>query len=257
MADAAFKPLGRAVDLVSAEFALSLSPNGIAFLRRTYANGLQPYQRRLAAVGFESGRRLLDAGCGLGQWSFAAATKYDDVVGVDISDARVAACSRLGHLLGLTNCSFRRGSLECLPFPDATFDAAISYSVLYFTDFARSSAELARVLRPGGKLYFSTNDIGRFVVDVVENPNPAPDFHPRVYGLATIARTVLERMTGKRWFAGATAMSKRRTVSTLKKAGFEIIEIGPEGALGLGDKPMQRARYAGLTAVFDVFAIRK
>jgi ubiquinone/menaquinone biosynthesis C-methylase UbiE len=257
MAEAASKPLRVAIDTVSAEFASSLGPNGVAFLRRTYANGLEPYQRRLAAVGLGSGERLLDAGCGLGQWSFAAAMEHDDVVGVDVSEARVAACSRLSHLSGLTNCSFHQASLECLPFADATFDSVVSYSVLYFTDFALSLTELARILRPGGKLYFSTNDIGRFVVDIIENPNPAPDFYPRLYGLATIARTILERLTGKRWFAGAVAMSERRTALALKRAGFEILEIGPEGTLGLGDKPMQRGQYAGITAVFDVLARRK
>lgn len=256
MAETANTRFDAAIDTISAEFASSLGPNGVAFFRRTYANGLQPYRRRLAAVGLGSGERLLDAGCGLGQWCFAAAAEYDDVVGVDVSEARVAACSRLGHLFGVTNCSFHQGALESLPFADATFDAAISYSVLYFTDFVRTFNELNRILRPGGKLYLSTNDLGRFVVDIVENRNPAPDFYPRFYGAATIARTMLERLTGKRWFTGAVAMSKRRTVSALKRAGFEIVEIGSEGTLGFGDKPMQRGRYAGITSVFDVLARR-
>jgi ubiquinone/menaquinone biosynthesis C-methylase UbiE len=247
-------PFKAAIEAVSDEFAPSLGPNGIAFLHRLYEHGLRNYQNRLTAVGLGSGGCLLDAGCGFGQWCFAAAGGYDNVVGVDFSEARIATCNRLGHLSGMANCSFRQGVLEHLPFANASFDAVISYSVLYFTDYASVLAELARVLSPSGKFYLSTNDVGRFLVDVVENRHPTLDFHPRAYGAATIARTALERLTGRRWCAGAVAMSKRRTVSALEKAGFEILEIGTEGSLGFGDKPMQRGRYAGFTAVFDVLA---
>lgn len=256
LADTADAALRSAIDVISSDLAQPLGPNGVAFLRRLYAQGLQNYQRRLDAVGLASGERLLDAGSGFGQWCFAAAGGYDDVVGIDLSGSRVAACGRLAQLSGATNCHFEQGSLERLPFADGSFDASISYSALYFTDFVRTFGELARVLKPGGKLYFSTNDIGRFLMDIVESRNPAADFSPRVYGFATIGRTVLQRVTGRRWLDGATAMSKRGTVSALEKAGFKIVEIGPEGSLGRGDKPMQRGRYAGFTAVFDVLALR-
>jgi ubiquinone/menaquinone biosynthesis C-methylase UbiE len=256
LAQTSGKPLDVVIDAVSDEFKSSLGPNGVAFFRRLYANGLRNYRDRLTAVGLHSGGRLLDAGCGFGQWCFAVAEGYDSVVGVDVSGARIVTCRRLGELSGVANCTFHEGALERLPFADASFDVVISYSVLYLTNYARVLAEVARVLRPGGKLYFSTNDIGRFLMDVVENRNAAPDFSPRLYGIATITRTALHRLTGKRLFAGAVAMSKRRTVSALQDAGFEIIEIGAEGSLGLGDQPMQRNRYAGLTAVFDVMARR-
>lgn len=256
LADTADEALRSGIEAISGELALSLGPNGVAFLHRLYAQGLRNYQSRLTAVGLATGGRLLDAGSGFGQWCFAAAEGYEKVVGVDASATRVAACERLAQLSGATNCSFRQEMLERLPFPDASFDAAISYSVLYFTDFVRTFGELGRVLKPGGKLYLSTNDIGRFLMDIVENRNAAADFSPRQYGFAAISRTVLQRVTGQRWFDGAAAMSKRRTVAALETSGFKIIEIGPEGSLGRGDKPMQRGRYAGFTAVFDVLAVR-
>jgi SAM-dependent methyltransferase len=243
-----------AVDIVADEFCSSLGANGVAFLRRLYSAGLQNYQRRLIALGLDTGGYLLDAGCGFGQWCFAAAAGYDRVVGVDILEVRVEACKRLAHLSGIRNCSFQPAALEKLPFRDESFDSAISYSVLYFTDFAHSLAELGRVLKAGGVLYCSTNDIGRFLIDVVENQNGAADFSPRLYGLASLGRTVLQRATGRRWLAGAAAMSRRRTELALKAAGFKILEIGPEGSLGRGDRPMQRGWYAGFPAVFDVLA---
>lgn len=249
------QPLKAAADMVAEEFEPVLGANGVAFLRRIYANGLQSYQRRLSAVGLDAGGHLLDAGCGFGQWSLAVASGYEHLTGVDVSEARVAACSRLAQLSGTTNCSFHHGELEHLPFASASFDAIVSYSVLYFTDFERAFQELGRVLRPGGKIYLSTNDVGRFLIDVVENRNQAADFHPRRYGMATTARTMLERLTGKR-MAGAVAMSRARTISLLQRASFEVLEVGKEGSLGAGDIPMQAGSYAGFTAVFDVLARR-
>lgn len=248
--------LGAAVDTVVDRCASSIGPNGAAFARRTYANGLSPYRRRLEAIGLGSGRRLLDAGCGFGQWSLSAASGYDEVCGVDVSGARAEVCRGIVETLGIRNCKFAQGSLERLPFPDASFDAAMSYSVLYFTDFAHAFAELARVLEPGGKLYFSTNDVGRFLMDIVQKRNSASDFNPRLYGVAALLRTAVERLARLRPFPGAVAMSQARTVSALKNVGFEILEIGPEGTLGQGDKPMQRGRFAGFAAVFDVLARR-
>lgn len=243
------------IENVAAEFAPVLRPSGAAFLRRIYADGLEPYQRRLAAVGFTSGGSLLDAGCGFGQWSLAAAT-YRNVTGVDISPMRIAVCQSLARHLKYDNSVFLEGSLHSLPFPNATFDAAISYSALYFTDFERSIAELGRVLRPGAKLYISTNDIGRFLMDVVENKNSTADFNVRLYGIATLARTMIERITRLRAFPGTVAMSEARTLGALARHGFKILESGPEGTLGRGDTPMQRGRYGWFTAVFDVLACR-
>jgi len=229
-----------------------LGPNALAFMKRVYRGGLGAYRRRLAAVGLTGREHVLDAGCGLGQWSLA----LDGVrsTGIDVARERVAVCRLLAAAFRRSDANFVVGSLERLPFADRSFDGAISYSVLYFTDFRRAIAEIGRVLRPGGLFYLSTNGIGRYLYDIVRNPYPTADFHPRRYGLRSLANTALGRRSGLSAQGGTAAMTKRGTLRALRSAGFEIVACGPEGSLGKGDEPLQMASYWGITAVFDVLA---
>jgi ubiquinone/menaquinone biosynthesis C-methylase UbiE len=242
----------------------SLAANGsglgiteIEFLRGVFGHGLERYHRRLAAIGLLTGGTLLDAGCGFGQWSLAASGDFERTVGIDIAPTRVAVCRSLANEVGVTQCEFVEGSLETLPFPDASFDAGVSYSAIYYTKYRRSIAELGRVLRPGALLYLNTNDVGRYLVDVVRNRYRNADFNSRRYGLAAIGRTAAERLAGLRRSGGAIAMSYATTTDLLVRAGFDIVAFGPEGSLGKGDESWQPGRFAGFTASYDVLARRK
>lgn len=236
--------------------AALLGPNAHAFMSRVYANGLDRYRRRLVAVGLQGRRQVLDAGCGLGQWSLALADSCGAVTGIDAAPERVAACRSMSRSLGRGNCGFLAAALEQLPFPSGFFDGAISYSVLYFTDYRRAIAEIGRVMRPGGLFYLSTNALGRYIYEIVMNPNPAADFSPRRHAICSVLNTLSGRRRGLSMRSGTAAMSKRGTVAALRAADFEILAVGPEGSLGAGDHPFQPSRYAGLTAVFDVLARR-
>lgn len=95
-----------------------------------------------------TGPRILDAGCGTGGMA-ARLRPYGRVVGVDLAPYAVAIC-RQRRGLDATAVA----SLAALPFPDATFDIAVALDVLSDTgagDDWRALAELARVLRPGGR----------------------------------------------------------------------------------------------------------
>jgi SAM-dependent methyltransferase len=249
--------LSTAVERAISASGADIGANGAAFMRRVYAAGLQRYHARLTAVGLATGANLLDAGCGFGQWALAAASGFGSVTGVDVSAARVRACQYLAEQLSAANCRFMVGGLEALPFEDATFDAAISYSVLYFTNYERAIAELGRVLRPSALLYISTNAVGRFLAEIVEHRNAAVDYNPRLYGLATLARTFRHRLTGAFSSSGPVAMNMKDTSSVLRHCGFEVLGVGAEGTLGACATPWVRARYAGITAVFDVLARRR
>src|ERR687887_2697034 len=101
-----------------------------------------------ALVG-QTGLRLLDAGCGTGGTTVHL-RRFGDVVGLDLAwEALLPAAER-----GL-NGLLVRGTVEHLPFADATFDAVTSFEVVYHlgvNDDRRAFAELRRVLRPGGVL---------------------------------------------------------------------------------------------------------
>lgn len=108
----------------------------------------------VAALGLDrapraaSAPRILDAGCGTGGMA-ARLRPYGRVVGVDLAPYAAAIC-REGRGLRETALA----SITALPFPADTFDYAVSLDVISDAgtgNDALAVAELARVLRPGGR----------------------------------------------------------------------------------------------------------
>jgi len=92
-----------------------------------------------------------DLGCGTGQVSAALAPFVAHVIGVDSSAAMLQAARKRLHAHG--NVDLRRGELEALPIDDARLDAATVMLVLHHVpEPARALADVARVLKPGGRL---------------------------------------------------------------------------------------------------------
>ena len=92
-----------------------------------------------------------DLGCGTGHVSAALAPFVARVVAVDASPQMLqAARARVG---AADNVDLRRGDLESLPIDDARLDVATLMLVLHYVpDPAVALAEVARVLKPGGRL---------------------------------------------------------------------------------------------------------
>ena len=120
--------------------------------------GQEFYKRRLQQIGFRGGR-VLDAGCGAGNWTIALATTFAEVVAIDIDPIRVGVTAGMQKYFG-GKISTQIGSVEGLPFPDQSFDAAFCHGVIFLVDYRQALAELARVLRPGSPLYMTYNGKG-------------------------------------------------------------------------------------------------
>jgi phosphoethanolamine N-methyltransferase len=102
-----------------------------------------------------SGKRVLDIGCGLGGPAFEMARTHGaHVVGIDLEAPLVARATRAAAALGLGDrCTYQTVTAGPLPFPDQSFDVAISSGA--FTqvgDKAGIFGEVYRILRPGGHL---------------------------------------------------------------------------------------------------------
>ncbi len=129
------------------------------FLRSEFAPGLEYYVARVDRLLFR-GRRVLDAGCGAGQWSLALAQRFENVDAVDLNKQRLGVLRAVAERMGVANVRPCHGSLENLPYGDGTFDAVFCYGVIMLTYVERTLAELHRVLRPGGRLYLCLNADG-------------------------------------------------------------------------------------------------
>ena len=107
----------------------------------------------LALVPEQDAGRLLDVGTGTGRILELLAPRISQGVGVDASKAMLAlARSRLARP-GLGHCSVRLADMYRLPLPEASFDLAVMQMVLHYAeDPSGVLAEVARVLRPGGRI---------------------------------------------------------------------------------------------------------
>ncbi len=112
------------------------------------------YHLDLAAL--RPGDAVLDLGCGSGTDVFCAAIEVGDdgrVVGVDFTTEQLAKANGLRDRDRFDQVEFLEGSIDDLPFDDASFDAVISNGVINLSPIKHVVfSEAARVLRPGGRL---------------------------------------------------------------------------------------------------------
>lgn len=102
------------------------------------------------------GRRVLDAGCGTGEYSCWYGSQGADVTGVDLCEASLSRAAEYARTQRLGHVRFEKQSVLALTYPDAAFDYVYSMGVLHHTpDPYRGFRELCRVLRPGGVLVVS------------------------------------------------------------------------------------------------------
>ena len=157
----------------------------------------------LQAVDARDGMRILDAGCGAGGACVEGDKIGCKITGIDASTALLEIARTR-----LPTARFQEADLESLPFGDSEFDAVIAVnSVLYASDMAHATNELARVVRPDGKLVITNwgkledcevRDVVDAVVNLVRFKPPRGPFwlsEPgKIEGLLTDAGlTLVER----------------------------------------------------------------
>jgi demethylmenaquinone methyltransferase/2-methoxy-6-polyprenyl-1,4-benzoquinol methylase len=138
----------------------TLSPEGVRAMfdriapvydamNRVFTMGLDGRWRRLAAASaVRPGDRVLDAACGTGDLALAALAAGGHVTGIDFSERMLERARRKSDAI-----DWVQGDVLALPFDDAAFDAAtIGFGIRNVDDLDAGLRELARVVRPGGRL---------------------------------------------------------------------------------------------------------
>jgi SAM-dependent methyltransferase len=135
-----------------------------------------------------AGSDTIELGCGTAYVSAWLARRGARPVGIDNSPAQLETARRLQAEHGL-EFPLHLGNAETVPYPDRSFDFAISeYGACLWADPVAWVPEAARLLRPGGRLVFLTNHpILMLCMPEVEADGPATDrlqrpyFHDRRY----------------------------------------------------------------------------
>jgi SAM-dependent methyltransferase len=106
-------------------------------------------------LGIAEDQQHLDIASGTGEpgLSVARLAPRGRVVLTDLSSEMLGVAVRRARAQAITNIETRVCSADDLPFDDATFDSvSVRFGYMFFPDMPKATAELARVLKPGGRV---------------------------------------------------------------------------------------------------------
>lgn len=147
-------PHGGLGELLEAMWS-SVAPSWAAHSDRVDARGAAVAGAMLDVVGLDAGDRVLELACGPGGLGLAAAERVGAdgaVVLSDVSEQMVAIAAERAAARGLSGVGARRRDLMAIDEPDGSFDVVLCREGLMLVpDPRQAAAEVARVLRPGGR----------------------------------------------------------------------------------------------------------
>ncbi len=118
-----------------------------------YLGGLRSL---LEEAQLQPGESVLEVGCGTGvlvRWMAQRSEGRNKVVGVDVNPYFLKEAAALVAREGMEDLAeFKEGSGEALPFPDASFDIALSSTVIQRLNAEKLLSEMVRVTKPGGRV---------------------------------------------------------------------------------------------------------
>jgi arsenite methyltransferase len=160
-----------------------------------------------AVADLRPGETVLDLGSGAGADVLISARRVAPggrAIGLDMTDEMLALARGNAAEAGVDNVEFVKGYIEEIPLPDASVDVVISNCVINLSaDKRRVLAEVARVLKPGGRFAVS---------DVIADPD-----------MDAATRADMEQWTG----CVAGALTEHEFRATLTGAGLTGVAIQP------------------------------
>lgn len=153
--------------------------------------GTSLLERISTELHLEPGATALDVGCGAGGPALWVAERTGaSIIGIDLSPAAIDAARALAELRGLSGrASFDVADAAATGIADASIDAVMSIDAMMFVDAGSAAREIARLLKPGGRLAMTSPEslVEPFFPTLVRDYRP--DFERA--GLGTICHEEL------------------------------------------------------------------
>jgi ubiquinone/menaquinone biosynthesis C-methylase UbiE len=235
----------------------SLSEPDKNFVALHFSCGKTPqfYRKELNRLGFINLQKVLDAGCGMGQWTIALGELNYSVEGIDISEKRLNIARILAINHKKMNCNFINGSLEKLPYEDQSFDAIYCCQCFMYTHMKKTLPEINRVLKPNGKLYINVNDIGWYLFLLIERGIKQKHIGSIQSSINFMINSIL--LTDQNRY-----VSKKWLTALFKKHGFIITFCLPEFDEKSNNKIKEKNNrpphtYLGFSTLIEILAIKR
>ena len=166
--------------------------------RKDEYRAMVPYIAQLS-----KGARILDGGCGLGDWTLYFARQGFSVAGLDLSRQTVEQLNAR-----FPEAEFFDGDIRCTNFADASFDAYFSWGVFEHFESGLQDCirEAFRIIKPDGLLFISV---------------PFDNFRHAVLGTFERRKRVDNRLRFYQW-----RLTKAELARELEIGGFEVLGYG-------------------------------
>ena len=199
---------------------------------------------------------VLDAACGYGQWTYPLAELNKNVIGVEVDESRIHATRDILENMDVSNVNLEQGDIEDLDLPHEKFDGIFCYSALMFTDYPKTLRGFYNLLKPGGHLYFSTNDIGWYFYNILNEHNQSKDFSPSEMGMNAIYNSI-KYFSGSGHERGEMIVRPReQVIQELNEIGFIVDQVGGDGKIDVlgegGGVPFFDEFYRGFPMIYEV-----
>lgn len=137
------------IDQIKSSMRSTWMAGDFGVVARTISGAAESF---IAGIALQPGTRVLDVACGTGNLAIPAARAGCVVTGVDIAPNLIKQARQRATAEDLT-ATFDEGDAEQLPYADASFDVVVTmFGAMFAPRPELVASELARVLKPGGKL---------------------------------------------------------------------------------------------------------
>lgn len=175
-------------------------------------------------------KKVLELGCGWGEFAVYLARQGAQVTGIDIGPALIAAAQELNNI-NHTNCNFLVGNITALPIEEKAFDIVIGVAVLHHlseNEVIATMEETQRVLKDKGLAVFYEPVENSKVFDFIQNLFPAGKKGEAYYRPSILLRKSWNIYVGK---LEDRVMTTKELLRAGAEAEFHIVRIVPIGFL--------------------------